>query len=272
MARERNPRESLRHKLAILGIPRETHQARTLAGMLPVCLDGAPLDQLDPDALAEALIYLIDKGIIRVPCRVEGLLDFGWGTHVCQFYRDQDELLEFLTAYFRQGLEGGEYCVWVAPDPAASDALQNRLARATPHFQRYESGMEYLAHEAWYLDASGALKPAEIILGNWVRKAGEALAAGYRGLRCAAQLHVIDRTRWNEIAEYECEVNAAVSGLNIKAVCAYPLLECGVRQLTDARNSHQDLLVKGDRWWHSITAADATEANAVLMALQGGRP
>jgi hypothetical protein len=39
--------------------------------------------------------------------------------------------------------------------------------------------------------------------------------------------------------------------------------------MVDVRNSHQDVFVKRDAWWHRISAADANEAKAVLMALQG---
>ena len=271
MVKETCPRESLRHKLAALGIPREAHERRALAGMLPVRLEESRIDDADPDALAEALIYLIEKNIIALPCCVEGLLDFDWGAHVCQFYRADDDLLEFLTAYFRQGLENGEYCVAVAPDGARRDALRAALTRAVPHFEIHQCSIECLAQDDWYTHAAGHLEPADVMLRKWVRKADDALRAGYRGLRCAVQLR-IDRETWDEFAEYECELNAGILRHKIKAVCAYPLLQCSSREFTDMRNSHEDVLVKGDGWWHRIAAAEATEANAVLNALQGGKP
>ena len=266
------PREILRHKLACLGIPREAHELEMLARLLPVRLGGMRLDGLDPDALAEALIYLIDRGIIGLPCQIEGLIDFDWGSHACHFYRARSDLLELLTAYFEQGLGSGEYCMWVAPDAASVQALRAALAASVPRFDVHACAMECLDHAQWYLDEIGELKPAGIVIDNWARKAQEAVRAGFRGLRCAAQMPRIDRKNWNRVVEYEREIDAAAPGLGIKVVCAYPLLEYGARDLAGVRESHDRVLVKGEGWWHRVSAPDAAEADAVLMALQEGRP
>jgi len=264
-------RESLRHKLTRLGIPREAQHVDMLARMLPAPLNGTARDEIDADGLAEALIYLIENGIIRRPRRLDELLEIDWGTHACQFYRTEADLLEFLSAYFQHGLAHGEYCVWVAPDAASGEALRARVIEREADRDARQRGFECFTHAGWYLDGAGQMKAADTVLASWAGKTEQALRAGFEGVRCAGQVRRIDRKNWRAIAEYECEVNAALSGLRIKAVCAYPLLECGTRELTDVRNSHQDVLVKGDDWWHRVSAADEREANAVLTALQGGR-
>jgi hypothetical protein len=265
------PRESLRNKLTGFGIPREAHAVQTLGGMLPVCLNGSPPDALDPDSLAEALIYLLGKEIIRVPCRLDALLEFDWGTHLCHFYRSEEDLLEFLVSYFKQGLENDEYCVGMAAPPLTAQAARAALAQAVPRFEDYERAIEFVDYDEWYLDAAGQLKAADAILENWVRKTHEALALGYEGLRCSADTRWIEKKDWNGFVKYECELNAAIHGLRMKAACAYPL-GCRPRQMTGVLDSHRDLCVKRDEWWHRIAAADANEAKAVLMALQGGKP
>ncbi|MGQ0750163.1 MAG: MEDS domain-containing protein [Betaproteobacteria bacterium] len=265
------PRDALRQRLAALGIPHEAHASGVLAGMLPVCCNGALPGDCDPDALAESLIYLIEKEIVRAPCRLDTLIDPEWGAHRCQFYRSADDLLEFLGPFFTRGLQQGEYCLWLSADEGISAALQTALAGVLRERPDCASAIEFGLRDEWYLDGAGELRTAAALIASWKQKVQQALDDGYRGLRCAADARGIDRRLWKDIAEYECVVDSALQGLNIKAVCAYPLLDCKPGQLDELRGCHQETFAKGDAWWHRITATDPTEAAAVLMALQGGR-
>ena len=264
------PSASLRNKLIALGIPKEAHDVHALSGMLPVRLNGLSAEP-DADSLAEALIYLIGKEIIRVPCRLDALIDPEWGTHVCQFHHSEADLLEFLTPYFRKGLESDEYCVWVVARPLNAKAVREALVRAVPRFEEYACGIEIVEYDDWYLDEAGRLKTVDTLVGNWLGKMHQALDLGYQGLRCAGNACSLDKKNWTGLVEYECEINAIANGLRMKAVCAYPLTGCGPRQMIDVRDNHQDLFVKRDAWWHRVATADANEAKAVLMALQGGK-
>lgn len=261
------PRDALRERLAALGIPRETHASRVLAGMLPVRSNGALAGGFDADALAESLIYLIEREIVRAPCQLDALIDPEWGAHRCLFYSSSDDLLEFVAPFFVSGLLHDEYCLWLSADEKIPIALETALAEVPGRRRAMEFGLP----DDWYLDAGGELRAGATLVANWTRKAQQALDAGYRGLRCAADIGGIERRLWRDFAEYECIVDSALQGLNIKAVCAYPLIEYRPRQLGELRGCHQETFAKGDAWWHRITATDADEAAAVLMALQGGR-
>ena len=51
----------------------------------------------------------------------EGLRRFGsdlvgdvpWGTHLCQFYENKEDLVDILVPYFVEGLKNNEFCMWV---------------------------------------------------------------------------------------------------------------------------------------------------------------
>ncbi len=34
-----------------------------------------------------------------------------WGTHLCQFYRTKEDLIDVLAPYFKAGLENNEFCI-----------------------------------------------------------------------------------------------------------------------------------------------------------------
>ena len=78
-------------------------------------------------------------------------------------------MLELLTVYFSRGLERGEYCLWVAPDREAALALRTKLASTVVDFDRFEGAMQGRACEDWYLDGSGELKAAGVLVAQLAR-------------------------------------------------------------------------------------------------------
>ncbi|WP_410509162.1 MEDS domain-containing protein [Methanosarcina hadiensis] len=50
--------------------------------------------------------------------RVSGVKAIGnvaWGTHFCQFYQTQEELMDIIFPYLKAGLENNEICIWALP-------------------------------------------------------------------------------------------------------------------------------------------------------------
>lgn len=57
-----------------------------------------------------------------------------WGTHVCLFYEDKEDLIDTLVGYFKAGLEGNEFCVWAPSGPLTEAEAKVRLGEAFPDF------------------------------------------------------------------------------------------------------------------------------------------
>ena len=45
-------------------------------------------------------------------------------------YNDIEELTELLVIYFKQGIEKGEYCLWISPDELATERAKNELKKS----------------------------------------------------------------------------------------------------------------------------------------------
>ena len=45
-------------------------------------------------------------------------------------YDDIEELTELLAIYFKQGIEKGEYCLWISPDEMAAEKAENELKKS----------------------------------------------------------------------------------------------------------------------------------------------
>jgi len=130
------PNEALRKKLVIGGIPESEHSIDALAAKMPD-FEVLALEGISVDTLAELLLYFIAKGIVTLPIASDkALLDMPWGSHVCQFYDDKEDLVEMLVPYFKQGLERNEACMWLVGDLTVEEA-RNALAAAVPDLDRF---------------------------------------------------------------------------------------------------------------------------------------
>jgi signal transduction histidine kinase len=45
-------------------------------------------------------------------------------------YQDAAELTELLVTYFKEGIEGGEYCLWISPNELAAEGAKSKLRKA----------------------------------------------------------------------------------------------------------------------------------------------
>jgi hypothetical protein len=104
---------------------------------MPVDLNAQSLQGMSADMVAELLLYMIAKGLVTLPVACDkALLDMPWGSHVCQFYNQKEDLLELLVPYFKQGLERNEACVWLVGDLTVEEA-RNSLSVAVPNLDHY---------------------------------------------------------------------------------------------------------------------------------------
>jgi len=81
-----------------------------------------------------------EKGNVRM--RKTGITiigDIPWGTHICQFYRTKDDLIDILVPYFRAGLENNELCIWVTSEPLGVKEAKESLGKAVRHLDDYIS-------------------------------------------------------------------------------------------------------------------------------------
>ncbi len=180
--------------------------------------------------------------------------DVPWGTHLCQFYRTEDDLVHTLVPYFATGLEDHELCVWVVSAPLSTDEARDAMARSVRSLPAYlDSGQLQIIQDAdWYF----AREPLDVrhIADAWLAKLDEALEGGYEGMRLAGHpgRQIKARGDWSRFVEYERYVDAHFGGLQIMAFCGYPLDACGPRETADAVRSHGLVLLEHEGEWQAV--------------------
>jgi PAS domain S-box-containing protein len=186
---------------------------------------------------------------------IEVVGDVPWGTHFCQFYETGLDLIEILVPYFREGLKGNEFCMWVTSHPLQVDQAKTALQVAVPDLDQYiEKGqIEIIDYNQWYT-RSGKFSADEVLQG-WVDKLNSALEKGYEGLRLTGNTFWLEHADWADFTKYEETVNNVIGRYRMLAVCTYSLQKCGAMEILDVIANHQFALVKRSGKWEIVEGA-----------------
>jgi hypothetical protein len=190
--------------------------------------------------------------------------DLPWGTHFCQFYRTQKDLLDILVPYFRAGLENHEKCVLVTSDFLTEAQAGAALRRKVPGFSALlQSGqMEIFPYTDWYL--KGGSFDLQRTLDMWMEKHNQAISEGYAGLRVSGNPYWIDNKRdWDDFACYEAEINKVIKGTQLLVLCTYSLKKCGVSEILDLVRNHEFALAMNRGIWQVVGKPDIGAAYSI---------
>ncbi|MFQ5722105.1 MAG: MEDS domain-containing protein, partial [Candidatus Aminicenantales bacterium] len=163
----------------------------------------------------------MNKEVRKSGLKVIGNLS--WGTHICQFYQDKQDLIDILVPFFKAGLENNEFCLWLTSEPLKREEALTALKKKVKNLDRYMASkqIEILDSSQWYT-RSGKFE-AEKVLAGWVRKEKQALKNGFDGLRASGNTFWLKSSQWQEFVEYERSINSVISNYKMLAICSYPL-------------------------------------------------
>lgn len=187
-----------------------------------------------------------------------------WGTHFCQFYATSQDLIETLVPYFKAGLEGNEFCMWVTSAPLQREEALAALRAASPEMDRYlETGqIEILDYSQWYTPTGRF--DADAVLQGWSEKLANARQRGLAGLRLSGNTFWLEQSTWNDFKLYEEKINRVIGELNMLALCTYSLEKCGAREILDVVSNHQFALIKNQGQWEIIESAEHKKMEQAL--------
>src|SRR4029453_16039338 len=198
---------------------------------------------------------------------IEPVGEMPWGTHFCHFYETRNDLLETLLAFFKAGLEAGEFCAWVVSEPLTEEEVWEALDRAVPRLNRYVSNhsIEVLKARDVYL-AEGEIDLHRII-GNWSAKLEGALSRGYPGNRVSGNTAWLEQKHWRDFMEYETELNRGIGDQPMLVLCTYPLTTCRATEFLDVAGTHQFPVAKRRGRWEVVETPQLTQAKAEIARL-----
>ena len=188
-----------------------------------------------------------------------------WGMHFCQFYQTKRDLLDILVPYFKKGLEGNEFCMWVTSEPLSVEDAIKAMKKAMPDFEEYlkRGQIEIIPYLKWYIKDGGFEENR--VLKGWIRKLDKALANGFAGLRLTGNTFWIEKKDWKAFADYEEAVNTIISKYKILAICSYFLEKCSANEVIDIVSNHQFAIIKRLGKWALIESSEHKKAKEALV-------
>ncbi len=195
-------------------------------------------------------------GVETRPSGIDLLGNVGWGTHFCVFYETPQDLLEILVPWFREGLAGNEFCMWVTSEPLGAGQAEAALRAVVPDLdERLRAGqIDILDYADWY-KLGGSFEETRV-LGGWVKKLEDARARGFDGLRLTGNTFWLEEADWKDFAHYEASVNAVIGEYRMLAICTYSLARCGAPEIMDVIANHQFAMVKRRGRWEIVEGAE----------------
>ena len=179
-----------------------------------------------------------------------------WGTHICQFYKTREDLLDVLVPYFKVGLENNEACLWVTSTPidveSARTSLEAEVGSLDEYFERKQLGI--IDYKEWYL-SSGVLDPQRV-LRRWDDKMKHVRDAGFAGLRAAGNICGAEGVQWEELLRYETEVNMAIDELRLIGICSYASDKLDMPEMIGVVNRHPYVLTRQNGRWEVVENTD----------------
>jgi len=180
--------------------------------------------------------------------------DLPWGSHFCQFYQTQEDLLDTLVPYFRAGLENNEFCVWVTSDFLTREDALKAMEKSVPGFSQFlaKGQIEVFPYTDWYL--KGGEFDLKRTLDMWMEKHEEALSRGFAGMRVTGNPYWIDNKKdWDDFACYEAAINDVIGGTKLLVLCTYSLQKCGVVEIMDVIKNHEFALARSRGSWQLVS-------------------
>jgi DNA repair protein RadC len=194
-----------------------------------------------------------------------------WGTHLCQFYRTKQDLFDILVPYFKAGLEGNEFCIWVTSEPIGEKEAQEAMIEAVPDFTQYlrKGQIEIVPYTEWYL--KDGVFSAQRVFNAWTDKLDQVLAAGYEGLRVTGNTSWLEEKDWRNFVVYEETLNNTIGNYQIIAICSYSLTRWGTSEIIDVMANHQFALIKHTGKWVLQKAYESQSRKPEAASIRRGR-
>lgn len=190
-----------------------------------------------------------------------------YGTHFCQFYDTQDDLVDSLAPFFAAGLEANEACLWVTAAPFRAQEARSALRNAVPGLaDREQKGQIVIYdHEEWYGMNPG--RDAKGVLQDWVQYHDRALAQGYQGMRLTGNTYFLEREDWSAFVEYEALVNDTFRHHRILGLCSYCIDKAQTRDVFDIVRNHEFAIARRDGAWDVLESSSLAHAKQELCRL-----
>jgi hypothetical protein len=150
-------------------------------------------------------------------------MEYSKQKHMCMFYGSGKDLLELVVSYFKEGLEANKLCAWAVPESIGLKEAEQALSEGSVGLKEYmDKGQLRLLDARAVYNRSGRFIRDET-MEIWGKILDEALGLGFDGIRVSGDASFLSKEEKDDLLCYEKEVDAAIRGLKVEALCTYPM-------------------------------------------------
>jgi signal transduction histidine kinase len=164
-------------------------------------------------------------------------------------YEDAEELTELLVTFFKEGIEGGEYCLWISPDKLAIEGGKSELKKAGVDVEHYltSSQLKILSANPFpknLIHLASAVK--ELVEKGYE----EAISGGFSGFRTNFDF----KTTGNffkpclKTCRKAVETMVFKDNKNLTLLCTFPLEELSGRALLELMEENSVFAKRKEKW------------------------
>ena len=166
------------------------------------------------------------------------------GSHVCAFYRGDDDRDRLLSGYFGAGLTAGDKCVCVVDSASTAEWLA-ALPRAGGEPGPPDGQLDIHLPESTYL-AGGEFTTSDMLT-FWTENMIKAEVDGYSFCRLAGEMTwaLRDAPGVEHLVGYESELNRVTSSYPVIVLCLYDLDRFSGEVVVNIVKTHPQVLVQG---------------------------
>ncbi|MFW9879171.1 MAG: MEDS domain-containing protein [Candidatus Thorarchaeota archaeon] len=200
--------------------------------------------------------YQVIIDIKGIQLNVDLNYNFPWGTHICYFYHNKEDLLDILIPYIKKGLENNQLCVCVTSEDLNEKETRENLRSEIKDFNKFlkKKQIEIFPYNEWYLkDGEFDFKR---VLDGWIQKYNYAISHGFNGLRVTGNTAWIEKKIWKNFSDYEEEINNVVGNYRMIVLCTYSAEKCGINEVLDVMKTHQVATIRKEGKWEILQKYD----------------
>lgn len=181
-------------------------------------------------------------------------------------YNDIEELTELLVIYFKQGIEKGEYCLWVSPDELVTERVKDELKKAglDVEYCLISSQLEILPAEPLPENVTLFTSAVKELVGKGY---GKALSGGFTGFRTNFDLKGsgFSLKAYIETCRKTVETIVFEDSKNLTFLCTFPLEELSGGMLLELMEENSFFVKRKGEWKYLGQLEEQKELENILL-------
>ncbi len=153
---------------------------------------------------------------------IHQLPSLGHGDHACLIYDSQQEQLEIIVPFIKEGLERNERCIYIVHENSIEE-MSALFASAGIDVGREQRRGSLVFQDSREIYLSSAPFDPDKKLELMSESARQAVADGFSGLRSVSEMNWVacEEPGCERAAEYEAKLNGLVPNISITSMCQY---------------------------------------------------